>query len=533
MRVQTTSKIADFAASAVLIFTGAVSLVYPALVLVVRSVSAGRASSVSVFSIWRAVFWSVLDSAVVASVAVLVAAVLAVVVRGLPLRLGRVFDVLLIAPATVSPFVVSSALSVGFGREGLWEMGATSPFTGAVAVLGAFTVALGPFAYALLRISVSTVHPGLIDTYRVLGVSEWKILRNAAWPKVRRAIPIAWMVVFVLAISDPVVPSLLASPHPNAARSVWILATAVGDTTGAARLSVCLLVATFAVGGAAFLLSRPRGVLETFSMHSQASSRYSLSQPVGVPIAPRLLLVAFASIFTFLPFLLMLLTADEIRPESFAQLLSTALTIALLTIAGSVLIAGSGLWFKARRPHSHAIDILFGLALVVPGASTGTGLSLAYGPSSPISTLIPAPAQSAGSTLLIVIAYLTLSAPLTYMSARVYGRVFPKRDFETSLMLGATPLRATLMAMQAWLRRSVVLSFTIVLAVSAVSVAPIMWVTSPTTPLLVPYLYQLLDRTQFQTAFALALTVSGATMVLIFISALMLRLKPIRVGGRL
>ena len=129
------------------------------------------------------------------------------------------------------------------------------------------------------------------------------------------------------------------------------------------------------------------------------------------------------------------------------------------------------------------------------------------------------------ASLLTVAAYLTLSAPLTYVSVRAYGRVLPRQDFETALMLGASVARAARVSAQTWLRQSVAMSITIVLAVSAVSVAPIMWVTSPSTPLLVPYLYRLIDHAQFGSAVLLALTISAIILLLLFISSLLLRIR--------
>lgn len=99
-------------------------------------------------------------------------------------------------------------------------------------------------------------------------------------------------------------------------------------------------------------------------------------------------------------------------------------------------------------------------------------------------------------------------------------------------MLGASVARAARVSAQTWLRQSVAMSVTIVLAVSAVSVAPIMWVTSPSTPLLVPYLYRLIDHAQFGSAALLALTISAIILLLLFISSLLLRIRTRSRGGR-
>lgn len=516
-------KLLDVVAGVVLTLFVLVTIIYPALVLVAQSISdvAWNISS-DLYLVAR----SVLDAMVIASVATVIAAILAVLTRGFPLRVARGFDLVLLAPATVSPFVMSQALSAG-----LFNIGSMH-FLGTIPYFVTFVFALSPIAYALLRISLATVRPTLADAYRVLGSSELAILWHTAWPRLRHGIPIAWLTVFILAVSDPVVPAMVSYPHPNAARSVLSLATALGDTTGAARLSIVLLLATIIVGAVVFLIARPRDVLHTLRILPRSEARYSLSQPVGVPLWPRVAAVCVAALLVVLPIIVMLADLAPEEAASSARVLATACGFALVTVVGSLLITSAGMWFKTRM-HGRAIDVLFGAALIMPGATTGTGLSLAYGPSSILASSLTPGGQSALSSLLTGAAYLAVAAPVTYMSVRAYGEAVPRRDFETALMLGATPIRAARIAAQTRLRHSVTFSITAVLAVSAVSVAPIMWVTSPTTPLLVPHLYNLLDRADYGPAFSIALSISALILLLIFISAVSLRLRAVRTGGRL
>ena len=513
----------DTIATIILVSSMLVGFGYPAFVLILSAVVSK--TNVAGNEVLEPVFWSVLDSSIVACIATVLATILTVLNRSLPRSLSRIFDVIILIPATFSPFVIGAAVWRGVGRGGILDPGFFPPFFGRLAVIFTFTLALSPYAYALLRLSTLKVPLALIDICRVNGAGEWKIFRHTVWPRMRRGLPLAWLVVFILSVSDPVVPSLLSYPHPNASRAVWTLTTALGDTGGAARISLVLLMTTLGLGAIAFRALESRDLLGAFRGFEPDSNRTSFSQPVGLALWPRVATVSALAIVTTAPVIFMVARAGTNQTSSSPMVITTALVISLFTVVGSIVIAGSGLWLKARRPGRHVVDMLFGLALMVPGATTGSALGLAYGPSSHLAVNLSSTAQPVMASLLTVAAYLTLSAPLTYVSVRAYGRVLPRQDFETALMLGASVARAARVSAQTWLRQSVAMSITIVLAVSAVSVAPIMWVTSPSTPLLVPYLYRLIDHAQFGSAVLLALTISAIILLLLFISSLLLRIR--------
>lgn len=520
----------DTIATVVLAFSMMVGFGYPSFILVFNAVASN--TNVTGDEVFIPVFWSVLDSSIIACIATVIAVILTAVNRSLPRTISHIFDAIILIPATFSPFIIGAALARGIGRGGMLDSGVLPPFFGRSAVIITFTLALLPYAYALLRLATLKVPLALIDICRVNGAGEWKIFRHTVWPRMRRGIPLAWLVVFILSISDPVVPSLLSYPYPNASRAVWTLTTALGDTGGAARISLALLLATLGLGAIAFRALESPDLFGAFRGVEPDNNRTSFSQPVGLALWPRVALMSALTIVITAPALFTIARADTNQTSSSPAVFTTTLIISIFTVIASIVIAGSGLWLKARRPSRHMIDVVFGLALVVPGATTGSALGLAYGPSSHLATSLSPLAQSVITSLLTVTAYLTLSAPLTYVSVRAYGSVLPRQDFETALMLGASVVRATQVSAQTWLRQSVAMSVTIVLAVSAVSVAPIMWVTSPSTPLLVPYLYRLIDHAEFGPAAILALAISAIILLLLPITSLLLRIRTSRQGGR-
>ncbi len=525
-----TSRFLDWTARAIIAVSLVIGIGYPLLALVSTAVL--LETNLRRLQVVEAVFWSTLDSAIAALVVTAVAGIVVALVRSLPRRLAHVFDVLLLIPAAFSPFVISGAIGRGLGRGGFLDPGFLPPFMGRAALLASFAVALFPYAYALLRVSIWNVPLTLIDVSRVNGASEWAIFKNTVWPSLRRGLPLAWLVVFMLAVSDPIVPTLLSYPHPNASRAVWVLTTALGDTGGAARISLALLLATFSLGALGYRILGSRLFLPTLHGSGPASNRVSFSQPVAMAIWPRIAFPSLVSALLLLPIVFMFHGARAQWDPAFPTVIRTAAEISVFTVAGSIVIAGSGLWIKARNPHSYLVDILFGLVLLMPGATTGTALSLAYGPSSLLAASLSPTSQSLLSSALIVIAYLTLSAPLTYLSVHAYGTVLPRQDFETALTLGASVAKAARVASQTWIRQSVVMSVTIVLAVSAVSVAPIMWVTTPSTPLLVPYLFRLVDHSEFGTASTLALMISAIVLLLLITTTVILSVRFIRKIGR-
>lgn len=80
------------------------------------------------------------------------------------------------------------------------------------------------------------------------------------------------------------------------------------------------------------------------------------------------------------------------------------------------------------------------------------------------------------------------------------------------------------------IRHHATLTLTVVVASSSVMVAPLMWVTSPDTPVTVPRLFVLLDHAQYSVAFVISLACALVLMILLLVTRWTLGAR--RRGGR-
>lgn len=104
--------------------------------------------------------------------------------------IARLLDGLLMLPIALPPTIVGLALLLIFGRsspigEALAKIGASIVFTWPAAVLAAIVMSL-PIMYQSARGAFAQVDAHLLDTARIFGFSElrilWQIMLPLAWP---------------------------------------------------------------------------------------------------------------------------------------------------------------------------------------------------------------------------------------------------------------------------------------------------------------------------------------------------------------
>lgn len=114
---------------------------------------------------------------------------------------GHFLDGALMLPVALPPTVVGLGLLMIFGRdsplgETLARLGATIVFTWPAAVLAATVMAL-PIMYQSARAAFVQLDAGLLDTARIFGFSEarllWQIMLPLAWPGVAAGTVLAFL----------------------------------------------------------------------------------------------------------------------------------------------------------------------------------------------------------------------------------------------------------------------------------------------------------------------------------------------------
>ena len=193
--------------------------------------------------------------------------------------------------------------------------------------------------------------------------------------------------------------------------------------------------------------------------------------------------------------------------------------LALVTVLLALVICGSALWLRSQNRRSRGLlDGIIAVFFLIPGASYGAGLSLAYGSQRGEISLLPwisASQIGLNGTQLAICSFLTGSIPLLYYTLLAIGGSWPRRTIDTARSFGANSIKTARAVLIPASAHIVSLSLAVTAASSTVMVAPLMWVTSPETPLVVPHLIALIDHRQYEQASAMALSVSTATVCLV------------------
>lgn len=484
--------------------------------------------------------WSTLIAGVSAGLATVIGALAAVGSRSSPRRIARLIDIGCLIPIVFPPFVHAAVWRAGFARAGWFCLFSDliDNFSGFTPTVWVFATSLFPLSYFVTRLAFSRINPSVIDASRVAGLKGVRLFRLVALPHLYRALPMSFAVIFVLVLSDPLVPTFVGGDVPSAAEQVWVHATAAGSIPIAATLSLLMLIPTSIVTLIliGFYLFLWRTTTPDSPSSASVSRRYSVSVPVGIRVWPRVLPGLFLTALALTGMTVMIVGAvTQRRPfivhtNVFANTLG--LSVAALIIAA--VFVGLSLWLRALLHRTRLlIDLLYLAVLVIPGATLGTGLALTYGiraadhwlpfPLVDIHTALP-------GSVLITLSYLTIVTPLTYFAVRLWGPVITSRIYEAATVLGASPLRVIGSVVLPHLRHSLAVAVTIVTATSTVMVSPLMWVTSPDAAVIVPRLFTLLDHANYSQAFILALTMGALVMILLLATFSTLRLG--HFGGR-
>lgn len=482
--------------------------------------------------------WSTLAAATSSACATLVGGLAALGVRTIPRRHAAILDAVAFVPILFPPFVIGMAVRSGIGRAGFWPVAAAGNFSGFWPMVLTWTVAYLPLAYGASRVTLQRVGPSSVDTARVSGLNGSRLVGLIIAP-LRAVSPVVFLLVFVLVLADPVVPNLVGGKTPNTAERLWLRVTAFGADAQAARMALELMIPALVCGVLAGVTARRfRQSLGGRNEGELFGRRTSVSVPVGVSVWPRAMtgiVVAVVAIAVLAAMVgragdALLHRRDEITIPS--HVLANTVGLGLIAAIVAILLVSLSTWVTSVLRGSRIIIFACYVALLaVPGATLGVAYSQAYGPHawSHVFFLAGSSAPASG-TILIVGSYVSTAAPLVYFAMQAYPMRAARQVWESALMFADSRSQAFVTVIIPQIRHHAALTLTVVVASSSVMVAPLMWVTSPDTPVTVPRLFVLLDHAQYSVAFVISLACALVLMILLLVTRWTLGAR--RRGGR-
>lgn len=308
--------------------------------------------------------------------------------------LAKFFRAIALVPLLAPSLLMAISLIYLFGAQGLlksWLLGGTA--------YGPFGIILGsvlwtfPHALMILCTTLASGDARLYEAAATLGAGRWRSFCQVTLPASRYGLMIAWIVVFVLVVTDFGVPKVIGGNTQMLATDIY------KQVIGQQNLSMGAVVA--------MLLLVPAGLAFAAERHLRARQAAAMSVR-AVPLVPqpcapldRALLVycslmalallavmgvaVLASLVSFWPYNLTLTFRNyqfdlmdgggwASYANSLTMAVATAATGALLSFLSAYLVAKPTGWGRARQ-WLHAVATL---PMAVPGLALGLGYILFF-----------------------------------------------------------------------------------------------------------------------------------------------------------
>lgn len=411
-------------------------------------------------------------------------------------------DVILLFQLTIPHFVIGAGWKTIMGRTGI-HLCSQCNFSGLGPLLFTFTVAFTPLAYFVQRTALRSVSSREVDAARVAGLPGWALFRAVYQPRLVLFAPALAVFIFSAALSDPVTPNVMAPRASLAATRVWFQ----GDQAGTALALTLPVAGAVVVAGlvyARLLRSNPALVeLLHFAGNSSGQPHRAVGAQVRAPQAVLCFLGAVAGLFVLVAAYRGFVHGSE---TPMGNAVVNTVGLAFLVLLCSLLLSTVAL--GARRSCGlrwgwlgrRGIDAVFALLALSPGAAIGCGLQIASNH--------PGVDGPWASLSLVLLACLPSSLAMTYFLMVYIGPLMSRSEYMVSLLQGVGPLRAVASIVLPRSTNVVILGFLMVFSNASVLAVPLLWVSSPDTPLLMLRLFTLLDAANYPAALYISMTVS-------------------------
>lgn len=460
----------------------------------------------------------------VGAIGTLVGFLLAYVQVRLNFRGKKLLHVLSLLPLVSPPFAFATAVIVLFGRSGIISNGLFDKqpmiygYKGLVLVLA---TSYFPVAYMNLLGMLRSLDPALDEAARSLGGSKFKIFRTVTLPLLIPGIGASFLLLFVEAIADLANPLVIGGDYTVLASRAYVAISGEYNIAGGAAYSTILLIPALLV----FVIQRYWSQkADVVTVTGKPSGQIDM---IKTPIAKYLLLTLSWAIagFVVLVYSMVILGAFfkvlkvdySLTLDNFRYIFSGVGNDAVLTTTMLALIATpiAGLfgmmlaWIIVRKIKrgGQILDFFGMLGLALPGTVIGIGYAFTF--NSPIQvfgiTILPQLAGGGailGGAVAIVMVYVIRSSPAGQRSGVANLQQIDPAIDEASASLGASGGRTFRKISLPLIRGAFLTGLMFAFARSMTTLSPIIFITTPDTPILTSLILAEADTVRYGYAFA-------------------------------
>ncbi len=310
--------------------------------------------------------------------------------------LEKLFGVVSMLPVVSPPFVLSLSMIMLFGRSGLITRSLLHIYDadvyGLKGIVIVQTLTFFPVCYLMLKGLLKNIDPSLEEATRDMGASRWKVFTSVTLPLLLPGLGNAFLVTFIESVADFANPMMIGGSYDTLATTIYLQVTGAFDSTGAAAMSVVLLMLTVVL----FLIQKyylERKTAATLTGKASRARMLITDRSVRVPLTIFCTIVAafvilmyimvpFGAMFTLWGRNYALSTKWFVKMwktgglKAFKDSIILSLIAAPLTALLSMII--SYLVVKRRFKSRAFIEFVSMLAMAVPGTVLGIGYIRGY-----------------------------------------------------------------------------------------------------------------------------------------------------------
>ena len=485
---------------------------------------------------------------IVATLGTLIGFFLAYAQVKLNFRGKKILHVISLVPLITPPFAFATAIISLFGRSGIITrdiLGLTPTLYGLPGLTIVLTCSFFPVAYMSILGMMRSLDPALDEASASLGASKLKTFFKVTLPMLIPGFASSFLLLFVEASADLANPLVIGGDYTVLASRAYIAINGEYDVPAGSAYSLILLVPGLIV----FIVQRYWG--ERKSVVSVTG------KPTGVPtyIENRIAKFFLLIIPVFMASFIVLIYATVIY-GSFVRFLGVdnALTLAnyryifsgigsdaimKTTIMALIATPIAGLlgmvlaWLIVRkvRKGREMLDFLGMLGLAVPGTVLGIGFAITFNQSTKIgeTTILPQLAGGGaifGGAVAIIMVYTIRSSPAGQRSAiAALQQINPAID-EASASLGASGFTTFRKITLPLIKPALLTGLMFAFAHSMTTLSPIIFITTPETPIMTQKILAEVDVGRFGNAFAFCTLLIFIVLIVMGLINLLVRGNP-------
>lgn len=436
----------------------------------------------------------------------------------------KLLHILSLLPLVSPPFAFATAVIVLFGRAGIISNGIFDKqpmiygYKGLILVL---SISYFPVAYMNLLGMLRSLDPAVDEAARSLGASKFKIFRTVTIPLLIPGIAASFLLLFVEAIADLANPLVIGGDYTVLASRAYIAISGEYNIAGGAAYSTILLIPALLVfiiqrywsqrADVVTVTGKPSGQIEYIRT---PLARYSLLVMAWSIVAFVILIYSMVIMGSFFKVLKVdySLTLDNYRyifsgVGNSAILTTTMLALLATPIAGVLGMMLAWVIVRKIKRGGQVLDFFGMLGLALPGTVLGIGYAFTF--NSPIQifgiTILPQLAGGGailGGAMAIVMVYVIRSSPAGQRSGIAnLQQIDPSID-EASASLGASGGRTFRKISLPLIRGAFLTGLMFAFARSMTTLSPIIFITTPDTPILTSLILAEADTVRYGNAFA-------------------------------